>query len=526
MIIFLYRPSPQVPKPSSRAALKCFDGASYIINLSSQQVKKAAVDITWIFLLTLYMALNTLLWALSYPEVRAVHPREELEELVNVALDIIDQCSERWPGSASASQLYGVFAKACMQSYDAKEQPQAPSINSALTTPPSMPDTNSPSASETSAPTSVSTSSHNPQAPQQASFSPPQFGYVFDATPEQMSTNYANYSLDESFQPNQPTFRSNSIFLNPGSNGSERRGSYFAPDFTHSNEATLAEQLEEATPPATTTPQLSQGSPPLLHNSHHSPAVSTTGPSLLPTPPESLAPQSTDFTNLSLSPTLTLSSGKAEALTPTVPHASPAIAGVQGSPLPPAPLSQLNLKFGQGMSKVPAVMKQEPTGPGGRTPTFTIPPLPQQNAQQRPLPGPTTVTDWFSPPPPFISPYAAFSGIAGANNYWVDMPRPPNYAGLGVSNGGVDGYPVDARGRPDGPHAFVGADDGTFGGMFGGNGLPQYAFPPERQGSLSQEQQMELMDVLENEGVQDIDAFLNMGMGLGGGGIDGGVRWQ
>ena len=34
--------------------------------------------------------------------------------------------------------------------------------------------------------------------------------------------------------------------------------------------------------------------------------------------------------------------------------------------------------------------------------------------------------------------------------------------------------------------------------------------PPERQGSLSQEQQMELYNVLENEGMTDIDTYLNM----------------
>lgn len=33
--------------------------------------------------------------------------------------------------------------------------------------------------------------------------------------------------------------------------------------------------------------------------------------------------------------------------------------------------------------------------------------------------------------------------------------------------------------------------------------------PPERQGSLSQSQQIELMGVLENEGMTDIDAYLN-----------------
>jgi hypothetical protein len=44
----------------------------------------------------------------------------------------------------------------------------------------------------------------------------------------------------------------------------------------------------------------------------------------------------------------------------------------------------------------------------------------------------------------------------------------------------------------------------------------------ERHGSLSHEQQLELMDVLETEGMSDIDSFLN----LGHGGMHGhGVQW-
>jgi hypothetical protein len=48
------------------------------------------------------------------------------------------------------------------------------------------------------------------------------------------------------------------------------------------------------------------------------------------------------------------------------------------------------------------------------------------------------------------------------------------------------------------------------------------SFLNERHGSLSHEQQLELMDVLEAEGMSDIDSFLNMGMGQVG---NGGVPW-
>ena len=73
------------------------------------------------------------------------------------------------------------------------------------------------------------------------------------------------------------------------------------------------------------------------------------------------------------------------------------------------------------------------------------------------------------------------------------------------------------------------AQQGSYGNVPGANvayGLGQFGFVPfggqqmgynsERQNSLSQEQQMELMNALETEGMGEIDAFLNMGTGNGG----------
>ena len=75
--------------------------------------------------------------------------------------------------------------------------------------------------------------------------------------------------------------------------------------------------------------------------------------------------------------------------------------------------------------------------------------------------------------------------------------------------------------------------DPSGGGNPGGMGAgvpPQFAgLPPERQGSLSTEQQAELMKILEDEGMTDIDTYLNMGMdftvdGLGNTGM--GIDWN
>ncbi|KAI0398370.1 hypothetical protein F5Y17DRAFT_476 [Xylariaceae sp. FL0594] len=452
MVVALHRPSPQVPKPSLQSATKCFDSAAFVIDISSKQMMSAAVDITWVFLLTLYMSLNTLLWSVtSYREIRAAHSREEVQELVNVALDIIDQCVERWPGTASASHLYSILAKACLQSYDSADTPSQ-STPGSLNTPPSQPESNSPDPHGMRPPPLIGPSKSAPPT-----FNPPQFGYVFGSAPED------NYTIEAPF-PQHPTFRSNSIFLNPASNDrSARRFSYFPPEFTHPDGLGL--QGVDPSPPASE----STISPPFL-----SPRPDQTPPGFVPPISVVTPTMSTIGTPLMSTPMIS---------TPAS-HDSPH--NVISNSLPPRPSPH-----------PPSEQQQQQQLHRSPFPAFTIPPLPpgQQLPQgQRPLPPVTTVTDWFNPPPPFISPYA--------------------FGSLGTSFWG----------------GFDGLDTSNFDAARG--------LPPERQGSLNLAQQTELMDVLERDGLTDIESYLNTGIGFnnnamiggsngggGGGGGRMGMNW-
>jgi hypothetical protein len=118
MIVFLYRPSPQVPEPSIRAAEKCFEASRYNIYKQLEQVRTRSVDLTWIFTQSLFMALNTLLWALSYPEIRKAHPKHVVQEHLNAAFETIMHASERWPGVESAFELYDTLIRECLKAYD------------------------------------------------------------------------------------------------------------------------------------------------------------------------------------------------------------------------------------------------------------------------------------------------------------------------------------------------------------------------------------------------------------------------
>jgi len=118
MIVFLYRPSPQVPNPSVSAALKVFEACRYNIYLQREQIALGNVDLTWIFTQAIFMAINALLWSLSFAEVRKQNPRQDVQKHLQTAMEAIRLGSERWPGVLSAIELYHDLISAILKAYD------------------------------------------------------------------------------------------------------------------------------------------------------------------------------------------------------------------------------------------------------------------------------------------------------------------------------------------------------------------------------------------------------------------------
>lgn len=118
MIVFMYRPSPQVPRPSVQAAIRCYDACQYNIYMTRKQIETKSVDMTWIFVQAIFQCVNTMLWTLSYSDVRRIHTRDEVEDHLTVAMESIRLSSERWPGVASAMELYRNLIHACMRIFD------------------------------------------------------------------------------------------------------------------------------------------------------------------------------------------------------------------------------------------------------------------------------------------------------------------------------------------------------------------------------------------------------------------------
>ncbi|KAL9065248.1 MAG: hypothetical protein Q9157_007537 [Trypethelium eluteriae] len=118
MVVLLYRPCPQIPRPSVDAARKCFEACEFNIYSQRKQAETRSIELTWIFSQSLFMAVNTLLWCLSYAEIRRTNSKEKVSELFNISLDAILLASERWPGVASAHELYRNLIGSCLRIYD------------------------------------------------------------------------------------------------------------------------------------------------------------------------------------------------------------------------------------------------------------------------------------------------------------------------------------------------------------------------------------------------------------------------
>ncbi|KAF2838825.1 hypothetical protein M501DRAFT_1016911 [Patellaria atrata CBS 101060] len=200
MIVFMFRPSPQVPKPSLMAAQKCFEASKFNLHAQRNQMETGAVDLTWIFTQAIFMAINTILWSLSYSEVRREHPREEVEGLLRIGLDSINMASERWPGVLSALGLYEKLIEACLKVYDKDGDvllsASSPSDSQSVTTPGVS---DGPNRSRTTSPASA----YTPSLATPPEQNPGPFGFIL---PPQQSSPASNFSVPTNFSssPLQP----------------------------------------------------------------------------------------------------------------------------------------------------------------------------------------------------------------------------------------------------------------------------------------------------------------------------------
>ncbi|RPA91233.1 hypothetical protein L873DRAFT_1714976 [Choiromyces venosus 120613-1] len=132
MIIFTYRPSPQIPQPSAEAVLHCYNSAIKGIRLQKKMFEEKSIDFTWVYLHQIYTATITLIWTLYNDQIREMHHREEVERNLEISLSLLTILAERWPGTEAAADLFARLGQAALQSYSAnsRHSTQTPSIKS------------------------------------------------------------------------------------------------------------------------------------------------------------------------------------------------------------------------------------------------------------------------------------------------------------------------------------------------------------------------------------------------------------
>ena len=210
MIVFMYRPSPQIPNPSLFAAQQSYTAAIFNIQLQKRQVEAHLIDITWIFTQAIFMALNTILWCISYPVIRQQHPVEEVQRHIQDALSAIDLCADRWPGVRSAQQLYENLVTGCLKAYE-MESKESPASQSDHTSSANHELSSSAPSQYANSPASTNTSYYGAQSPQSIhsvnhNFKGAAAGYIDHTTQQQYQTQPQPElppASNQSFSPQQ-----------------------------------------------------------------------------------------------------------------------------------------------------------------------------------------------------------------------------------------------------------------------------------------------------------------------------------
>ncbi|KAK6530191.1 hypothetical protein TWF694_003558 [Orbilia ellipsospora] len=122
MLIFLYRPSPQIPKPSFAATQLCYECAIKNITIQKRMFDKRTVDMTWVLVHQVYMTCIIMMWCLSYENIRKLHSRSEVAKHIQTGLECMDMMVERWPGVGSAREIFWRLSIVALQSYETTSQ--------------------------------------------------------------------------------------------------------------------------------------------------------------------------------------------------------------------------------------------------------------------------------------------------------------------------------------------------------------------------------------------------------------------
>lgn len=118
-LMLLYRPSPQIPRPSQGSARKCFDSAMEIIRISADLHRFKSMDCTWVAAHSIFIAAITILYCLwTSPIVMVSALRETCFERVKKAQQLLEFLGDTWPVAYNACEKLGRLIPVAMDGFD------------------------------------------------------------------------------------------------------------------------------------------------------------------------------------------------------------------------------------------------------------------------------------------------------------------------------------------------------------------------------------------------------------------------
>lgn len=118
-IMLLYRPSPQIPRPTQDAARTCFDSAMEIIRVSANLHRFTSMDYTWLSAHSIFVAAITILYSLwTNPAVTVASHTGLCFERVHTAEQLLEYLGKTWSVAHSAREKLSYLIHVAMEGYD------------------------------------------------------------------------------------------------------------------------------------------------------------------------------------------------------------------------------------------------------------------------------------------------------------------------------------------------------------------------------------------------------------------------
>ncbi|KAJ6012644.1 hypothetical protein N7522_002999 [Penicillium canescens] len=118
-IMLLYRPSPQVPRPTPEATRACFDSAIEVIRISAELHRFTNMECTWLSAHSLFVAAITTFYCLwTSPAAMASIVPATILERVQKAHDLLEYLSETWSVARDACEKLSRLIPVAFEGYE------------------------------------------------------------------------------------------------------------------------------------------------------------------------------------------------------------------------------------------------------------------------------------------------------------------------------------------------------------------------------------------------------------------------